>query len=157
MAFSGSTVALPLVQDGKLRALAVTSLQRSPAAPDLPTMAESGFPGFDATPWFGLMAPAATPAAIIERLHHEAVKVLALPGLRGKFEELGMQLIGSSPGQFASAIRVGGSLLGEGDRGRADKAHRVIRNLCPLDVKTLILDVILCFAFAAAHESEAGT
>jgi tripartite-type tricarboxylate transporter receptor subunit TctC len=105
MAFSGSTVALPLVQDGKLRALAVTSLQRSPAAPDLPTMAESGFPGFDATPWFGLMAPAATPAAIIERLHHEAVKVLALPGLRGKFEELGMQLIGSSPGQFASAIR----------------------------------------------------
>jgi tripartite-type tricarboxylate transporter receptor subunit TctC len=105
MAFAGSTVALPLVQEGKLRALAVTSLQRSPAAPDLPTMAESGFPGFDATPWFGLMAPAATPAPIVKRLHHEAVKILALPGLRKKFEELGMQPIGNSPAEFASAIR----------------------------------------------------
>jgi tripartite-type tricarboxylate transporter receptor subunit TctC len=105
MAFAGSTVALPLVQDGKLRALAVTSLQRSPAIPDLPTMAESGFPGFDATPWFGLMAPAATPSSIVERLHQETVKVLALPGLRKRFEELGMQPIGNSPAQFASAIR----------------------------------------------------
>jgi tripartite-type tricarboxylate transporter receptor subunit TctC len=106
MAFAGSTVALPLVQDGKLRALAVTSLRRAPAAPDLPTMAESGFPGFDATPWFGLMAPAATPSSIVERLHQETVKVLALPDLRRKFEELGMQPIGSSPAQFASAIGV---------------------------------------------------
>ena len=105
MAFAGSTVALPLVQDGKLRALAVTSLQRSPAARDLPTMAESGFPGFDATPWFGLMAPAATPASIIEHLHYEAAKVIALPGLRKKFEDLGMQPIGNSPTEFASAIR----------------------------------------------------
>jgi tripartite-type tricarboxylate transporter receptor subunit TctC len=93
------------VQEGKLRALAITSLRRSPAAPDLPTVAESGFPGFDATPWFGLMAPAATPAPIIERLHHATVKVLALPGLRKKFEDLGMQAIGSSPAEFASAIR----------------------------------------------------
>lgn len=106
MAFAGSTVALPLVQDGKLRALAVTSLQRSAAAPELPTMAESGFPGFDATPWFGLMAPVATPPLIIERLHQETARVLALPGLRRKFEELGMQPIGSSPAQFASAIGV---------------------------------------------------
>ena len=106
MAFAGSTVALPLVQEGKLRALAVTSLQRSPAAPDLPTMAESGFPGFDATPWFGLMAPAATPLSVIERLHQETVKVLAVPSLRTKFEQLGMQPIGNSPAQFASAISV---------------------------------------------------
>jgi tripartite-type tricarboxylate transporter receptor subunit TctC len=105
MAFAGSTVALPLVQEGKLRALAVTSLQRSPAAPDLPTIAESGFPGYDATPWFGLMTPAATPATIIQHLHQAAVKVLALPGLRKKFEDLGMQPIGSSPAEFASAIR----------------------------------------------------
>jgi tripartite-type tricarboxylate transporter receptor subunit TctC len=106
MAFAGSTVALPLVQGGKLRALAVTSLLRSPAVPELPTMAESGFPGFDATPWFGLMAPATTPSSIIERVHHETAKVLAQPGLRKKFEELGMQPIGNSPAQFASAIRV---------------------------------------------------
>jgi tripartite-type tricarboxylate transporter receptor subunit TctC len=105
MAFAGSTVALPQVQEGKLRALAITSLQRSPAAPNLPTMTESGFPGFDATAWFGLMAPAATPASIVERLHQEAVKVVALPGLRKKFDELGMHPIGNSPAEFASAIR----------------------------------------------------
>jgi len=105
MAFAGSTVALPQVQDGKLRALAITSLQRSPTAPGLPTMAESGFPGFDATAWFGLMAPIATPAPIIERLHQEAVRVLALPGLRKRFHELGIDTIGNSPAEFAAAIK----------------------------------------------------
>lgn len=105
MAFAGSTVALPQVREGKLRALAVTSLQRSPAARDVPTMAESGFPGFHATAWFGLMAPARTPTSIVERVHREAVKVLALPGLRRAFDELGMLPIGNSPEAFASAIK----------------------------------------------------
>ena len=72
MAFASTPVALPLVREGKLRPLAVTSLIRSPAAPDLPTMAESGFPGFDVTAWFGLMAPVGTPEPIIDRLHREA-------------------------------------------------------------------------------------
>jgi tripartite-type tricarboxylate transporter receptor subunit TctC len=103
MAFAGATVALPLVREGKLRALAVTSLTRSPAAPDLPTMAESGFPGFDITAWFGLMAPVGTPVLIIDRLHHETVSVL--PGLRKKFDELGMAMIGNSPAEFAAAIQ----------------------------------------------------
>jgi tripartite-type tricarboxylate transporter receptor subunit TctC len=105
MAFAGATVALPLAREGKLRALAVTSLTRSPAAPDLPTMAESGFPAFDITAWFGLMAPVGTAAAIIDRLHRETVRVLALPGLRKKFDELGMATIGNSPAEFAAAIQ----------------------------------------------------
>jgi tripartite-type tricarboxylate transporter receptor subunit TctC len=105
MAFAGATVALPLAREGKLRALAVTSLTRSPAAPDLPTMAESGFPSFDITAWFGLMAPAGTPESIIDRLYRETVRVLALPGLRKKFDELGMATIGNSPAEFAAAIQ----------------------------------------------------
>jgi tripartite-type tricarboxylate transporter receptor subunit TctC len=105
MAFASATVALPLAREGKLRALAVTSLARSPAAPDLPTMAESGFPGFDITAWFGLMAPVGTPASIIDRLHRETMRVLALTGLRKKFDELGMATIGSSPAEFAAAIQ----------------------------------------------------
>jgi tripartite-type tricarboxylate transporter receptor subunit TctC len=103
LAFAGATVALPLVREGKLRALAVTSLTRSPAAPELPTMAESGFPGFDITAWFGLMAPVGTPELIIDRLHRETVSVL--PALRKKFDELGMATIGNSPAEFAASIQ----------------------------------------------------
>ena len=105
MAFASTPVALPLVREGKLRPLAVTSLIRSAAAPDLPTMAESGFPAFDITAWFGLMAPVGTPEPIIDRLHREAVRVLALPGLRKKFDELGLETIGSSPAEFAAATQ----------------------------------------------------
>ena len=105
MAFAGATVALPLVREGKLRALAVTSQTRSPALPDLPTMAESGFPDFDITAWFGLMAPVGTPTPIIDRLHREALRVLAVPRLRKKFDELGMATIGNSPAEFAAAIQ----------------------------------------------------
>jgi tripartite-type tricarboxylate transporter receptor subunit TctC len=105
MAFAGATVALPLIKERKLRALAVTSLTRSPAVPDLPTMAESGFPDFDVTAWFGLMAPVGTPTPIIDRLHREALRVLAVPRLRKKFDELGLATIGNSPAEFAAAIQ----------------------------------------------------
>ena len=96
---------LPLAREGKLRALAVTSLKRSPKAPELPTMDESGFSGFDATAWFGLMAPAGTPAAIIEKLHATTAKALAAPDVRGKFEAIGMVPIGNTPAEFAEVIR----------------------------------------------------
>jgi tripartite-type tricarboxylate transporter receptor subunit TctC len=105
MAFAGATVALPLIREGKLRALAVTSPTRSPAVPDLPTMVESGFPDFDITAWFGLMAPVGTPTPIIDMLHREALRVLAVPRLRKKFDELGMATIGNSPAEFAAAIQ----------------------------------------------------
>jgi len=105
MMFSPMSVALPPVRQGKLRALAVTSLRRSSAVPDLPTMDESGFPGFEATSWFGLLAPAGTPAMIVRKLHLETVRVLALAEVRAKFADLGMEVIGSSPDEFAAAIK----------------------------------------------------
>jgi tripartite-type tricarboxylate transporter receptor subunit TctC len=105
MAFGNLVNVLPLMRDGKLRGFAVTSIKRSGAAPDLPTMAESGYPGFEAVPWFGLMAPAGTPRAIIDKLHRETAKVLAQPDVHKRLDELGLDLIGGSPEEFAAVIR----------------------------------------------------
>ena len=105
MMFSPIPVVLPLVREGKLRALAVTSLARSSAVPELPTIAESGYPGFEATNWYGLFAPARTPVTIVRTLHLETAKALALPELRGKLTDLGMEVVGNSPEEFASVIR----------------------------------------------------
>lgn len=105
MCFCNVALAMPQVRENKLRALAVTSPKRSPAAPDLPTMGESGFPGFDVTSWFALMAPAGTPQPIIDRLHQETVRVLALPDIRQKFADLGMEVVGSSPAELAALIQ----------------------------------------------------
>jgi tripartite-type tricarboxylate transporter receptor subunit TctC len=93
------------VRQGKLRALAVTSLRRSSAARELPTIAESGYPGFEATNWYGLVAPASTAAAIVEKLHGSAVAVLARPALRDRLSDLGLEVIGNSPAEFAAAIQ----------------------------------------------------
>ena len=93
-----------LAREGQLRALAVTSLKRLSAAPELPTMTELGFRGFDVTTWFGLMAPSGTPPAIIAKLHHETAKATALPDVRGMLEENGIELIGGSPAEFAAVI-----------------------------------------------------
>jgi tripartite-type tricarboxylate transporter receptor subunit TctC len=104
MVFSSPVSALPLAREGKVRALAVTSLTRAPSSPDLPTMVEAGFPGFDATAWFALLAPAGTPEPIIAKLHRKAVRILALPDVRKRFDELGMVPMGTSPAQFAAAM-----------------------------------------------------
>jgi len=105
MCFCNITAVLPLAREGKLKALAVSSLERSRFAPDLPTMAESGFPGFDVNAWFALMAPSGTPAPIVDGLHREVVRILALPDVRERFEKLGMEVIGNSPAEFAAEIR----------------------------------------------------
>jgi tripartite-type tricarboxylate transporter receptor subunit TctC len=104
LSFSNVVNVLPLVREGKLRAFAVTSRKRSAAAPDIPTMDELGYPGFEAVPWFGLLAPAGTPPMIVEKIHREAVRVLALPGVHKRLEELGLDVIGSSPAEFAALI-----------------------------------------------------
>ena len=104
LSFANVVNVVPLVREGKLRAFAVTSASRSAVAPELPTMAESGYPGFEAVPWFGLMAPAGTPAAIVERLHRDTVKVLAQPDVRRKMNDLGLDVIGGTPSEFAAAI-----------------------------------------------------
>jgi tripartite-type tricarboxylate transporter receptor subunit TctC len=104
MAFANIANVLPLVREGKLRAFAVTSAKRSGVAPDLPTMAESGFPGFEAVPWFGLMAPAGTSPAIVDKLHRETVAFLANRDVRKKLEDLGLDIVGNSPTEFAALI-----------------------------------------------------
>jgi tripartite-type tricarboxylate transporter receptor subunit TctC len=108
MGFGTPLGSLPLAREGKLKALAVTSLQRIAVAPDLPTMAESGFPGFDIVVWWGLMAPTKTPPEIIDKLYRETARVLALPEVRKRFGELGCDVIGNTPQEFASVIKVEG-------------------------------------------------
>ena len=105
MCFCNVVNVMPLAREGKLRVFAATSLKRSGAAPELPTMAESGYPGFEAVPWFGLMAPAGTPAAIVDKLHRDTVRALALPDMRKKFDDLGLDAVGSSPAEFAALIK----------------------------------------------------
>jgi tripartite-type tricarboxylate transporter receptor subunit TctC len=105
MSFANIVNVLPLAREGKLRALAITSIKRSALAPDLPTMAESGFPGFEAVPWFGLAAPAGTPKDVVDRVHAETVKVLAQPAIRKKFDELGLEPVGNTPAEFAAVIK----------------------------------------------------
>lgn len=105
MSFANIVNVLPLAREGKLRPLAITSAKRSALAPDLPTMAESGFPGFEAVPWFGLLAPVGTPKDIIDKLHGDTVKALALPEVRKKFDELGLEPVGNTPAEFAAVIK----------------------------------------------------
>jgi tripartite-type tricarboxylate transporter receptor subunit TctC len=87
--FANITTALPLAKDGKVRALAVTSTVRASAAPDLPTVSESGLPGFEALAWFGLIAPAGTPAPILQRLEAEARKAMATPAIKERLATMG--------------------------------------------------------------------
>ncbi len=105
MAFMNITAAPPLVRDGRLRALAITSLRRSNALPELPTMAEQGLPGYEAVAWQGLIAPAKTPDAIIRRLHAETVKALASPDLRERLLTSGAEIVGGTPEEFAALIK----------------------------------------------------
>ena len=85
----------------------MTSLKRSAVVPELPTIAESGYPGFEATIWMGVFAPAKTPVTILRKLHLEIVKALALADLRAKFGELGIEPVGNSPDEFATVIASG--------------------------------------------------
>jgi tripartite-type tricarboxylate transporter receptor subunit TctC len=93
------------VKAGKLRALAVTGLKRLDAAPEVPTFAESGLPGFEAASWQGIMVPAGTPPAVVARLHTEIVRVLALPEIRDPIVDNGSEIGGNTPEEFASFIR----------------------------------------------------
>ncbi len=93
------------VKAGRVRALAVTTAKRSALAPELPTIAESGLPGFDISTWFGIFVPAGTPRPVVERLHDEFVKALAAPDVREKMLNLGAEPVGNTPGEFAAYVR----------------------------------------------------
>jgi tripartite-type tricarboxylate transporter receptor subunit TctC len=96
---------LPHVKAGRVRGLAVTSIARSRTAPELPTIDESGLPGFDMAPWSGLIAPAGTPAAVVARLNTEFNKALALPAVREKLFAMGLEATGGTPEQFDQHVR----------------------------------------------------
>lgn len=97
-------VARPHIDAGKLRVLATPSGKRSPAMPNVPTMAESELPGFDVQPWFGLVAPAGTPAPVVARLHDEIAKVMQLPEVEKKLASLGAEPATAAPKEFAAFI-----------------------------------------------------
>ncbi len=96
---------VPQVQDGKLRALAVTRKTRSQPLPNVPTMAESGYPDIEGENWFGFVVPAGTPKDIIALLHREIVKLVALPDVKDRLGVLGFEAVGNSPQEFAAQIK----------------------------------------------------
>jgi tripartite-type tricarboxylate transporter receptor subunit TctC len=102
--FAAIPGALPYVKGNRLRALGVTSPKRSAGIPDIPTIAESGVPGFDMSGWYGLLAPRGTPPAIIKLLNAETVKALAAPQLRELLVTMGLDPIGNSPAEFGTFI-----------------------------------------------------
>ena len=105
MMFSNLLTAMPHVRSGRLRALAVSTARRSPQAPDLPTIAEAGVPGYDMTPWYGILAPARTPAAIVTKWNREVARIIALPEMNERFVSQGVDLASSTADAFAALIK----------------------------------------------------
>jgi tripartite-type tricarboxylate transporter receptor subunit TctC len=105
MTFDNITTAWTLAKAGKLRALAVTTAKRSSIAPEVPTLAESGLPGFEVGSWQGVFAPAGTPPDIVKRLNAEVVKILNLPEVREKLGGLGAEIVANSPEEFSALVK----------------------------------------------------
>lgn len=101
MMFDNMPSALPVVREGKLRAIGVTSSRRSPSAPEIPTIAEQGLPGFEATSWFAVFAPSGTPRPVVDRMHAEIVRIFNLPDVQQKMRTLGLDPILGGPDELA--------------------------------------------------------
>ena len=121
--FDNLSSSMPHIKAGKLRALAVTSATRSAAAPDIPTMAEAGLPGFEVTSWFALVAPAKTPRAVIARLNAEVRKVLEQSGVKARLSELGADVAPSTPEALAALITSETAKWAEVVKASGIKAH----------------------------------
>jgi tripartite-type tricarboxylate transporter receptor subunit TctC len=103
--FDNLPPSMPHIRSGSLRALAVTSPKRSPALPDVPTVAEAGVPGYEATSWFGVFAPAGTPRPIVDRLNAEINEALASPDAKARFDEMGAEARATTPAEFRDFTR----------------------------------------------------
>ena len=97
--------ALPFINDGKLLALGVTTAQRSPTLPDVPTVAEAGLPGYEYQDWWGVFAPAATPRAVVDRISKEIARALRLPDVTDQLRIEGAEARPSTPDEFTSFVR----------------------------------------------------
>ncbi|HJQ56298.1 MAG TPA: tripartite tricarboxylate transporter substrate binding protein [Vineibacter sp.] len=104
VAIQNAGAMLPMVRDGRLRGLAITSLQRSPNAPELPTVAEQGYPGFEATSWFALLAPVGTPQPIVDKVRAESLKAMADPEMQKRFAAIGLDIVGSTAEEAKAKI-----------------------------------------------------
>lgn len=104
--FDSLVQSLPYIQSGQLKVLAVLGAKRSPLLPNVPTVAESGVPGYEVTNWFGLVAPANTPKNVVAKLHADVSKALQQPELRSQLEKMGADVVNNTPEQFAAQIRV---------------------------------------------------
>jgi len=105
VAFETAASATPQIKSGKIKALAITTAKRSPAMPDLPTVAESGLPGYEVLTWYGLLAPAATPKEIVARLQTEVAKILQMPDIRQRIADISSEPGGIPSEQFADLIK----------------------------------------------------
>jgi tripartite-type tricarboxylate transporter receptor subunit TctC len=111
--FAVAAAALPHIKSGRLKALAITSKESSAVAPNLPTVAASGLPGYEAVGAFGVLAPARTPEAIVNRLNQEIARALVSPDVREKVLNMGFDAVGGAPQVFATAIKTEMSVLGK--------------------------------------------
>jgi len=102
--FNNFLAAMPLIKDGRLRVLAVTSEKRSQVMPALPTLAESGLPGFDVTGWYSLLAPAGTPPAIVARVQGDVAAALKVPAVHARLAGEGAEPVGSSPAEMGKFL-----------------------------------------------------
>ena len=105
LAIIGMSAVTPHIRAGRLRAIATTGPKRSPAFPEVPTVAEQGFPGFAAEAWYGVLATAGTPRVVIVKTHAEIKRILALPDVQSRFANVGFEIVGSTPEEFAALIR----------------------------------------------------
>ena len=105
MMFATISTAMPQVQSGRLRAIGVTTAKRVSRMKDLPTIAEAALPGYEVNVWNGVLAPAATPATVVRKLNDEIVKILNLPEVRSRLQDLGFEIVGSTPEEFGEIIR----------------------------------------------------
>ena len=105
MSISGVPILVPHIKSQRLRAIGIGSLKRFPAIPDVPTFDESGLKGYEASTWFGLLAPAATPAAVLAKLQQESARVIALPDIRQRIIDNGGEIVGITAAEFAAQIK----------------------------------------------------
>ena len=105
MTFSVMASGLPLVQAGQVRALGVSTINRQPTAPEVPTIAEAGVPGYDTSSWFAFSVPARTPSEIIRKMHADTVAALAEPAIKAKLDALGVIIVGSTPEALAAHLK----------------------------------------------------